>query len=91
MYMDGSTAPVEASFWLRFGRTYCKINHSAATKSQCTLSLAGNKMALPQLDIFHIIHINDLKQCSSIGWVHSACRSQLLAQIRRRTVQDQQL
>jgi hypothetical protein len=33
------------------------INHSAARKSRFALSLVGNKMALPQLIIFHIVHI----------------------------------
>jgi hypothetical protein len=59
-----------------------EINHSAAPKKQCALSLVGkNEMAVSHCEIHHIDHLNDMKQCSSI-WlvhVHSARRSQILA------------
>jgi hypothetical protein len=38
-------------------------------------------MAVPHSNISQHIHINDVKQCSRIVWVQSACSIQLFAQI----------
>jgi hypothetical protein len=78
VYSACSSQLLAKMIWQNFSSF--KITNRGA-ENHYALSVLVNNIAVPHSNITQHIHIIDLKQCSRVVWVYSACSSQLLAQI----------
>jgi hypothetical protein len=64
---DGSSLPLEASFWIRYVVKFLLIcQHIASVKMCCMVSQVDHEVAAAQSNVILRTNIDDMKQCSSI-------------------------
>jgi hypothetical protein len=68
----GSTLPLQASFWIRFGPIASNLPTSVSQKEVCGVpSHVNHEVAVAQCHVILRTHMGDMEQCNSISWVHS--------------------